>query len=252
MVTPYFKSDDVTIFNADFRDVIEGLPQVDLIIADPPYGETSLAWDRWIKNFPECLRGRLMQHGSFWCFGSFRMFFEHAHEFSSWKIVQDLIWEKHNGSSMAADRFRRVHETAVQFYPRDVRWKDVYKSLVYVRGGAKKSVKRRQQPPHLRQIGSHFYQSEEGGKRLMRSVIYSRSAHGHATNPTQKPEPILMPLIEYSSRAGAVVLDPCMGSGSVLMAARKLGRSAVGIDIRESECETAAKRLSQQVMKFEG
>lgn len=248
---PYFERAGITIYHADFRDVVDTLPKVDLIIADPPYGETDLKWDHWIKNFPQVLLNALQPHGSFWCFGSFRMFFEHSAEFAGWRIAQDLIWEKHNGSGMHIDRFRRVHETSVQFYPKGARWSQIYKNPIMVKGGTKKTIRRKLKPAHWHGLQPSVYQSEEGGARLMRSVIYAKSAHGRALNPTEKPEPVISPLIQYSCKPGGTVLDPCMGSGSFLMAALKLGHAAIGIDVRESECETAAMRLSQGVMILE-
>jgi len=82
----------------------------------------------------------------------------------------------------------------------------------------------------------------DGGPRLMRSVIQVRSSHGYAENETQKPVGILTPLIEYGCPPGGLVLDPFMGSGSTLIAARDSGRRAIGIDIREDQCEIAARR----------
>ena len=68
----------------------------DCIVADPPYGETSLIWDRGRK------AGSRSQGvtRSLWCFGSLRMYLERAAEFKSagWQLSQDVTWEKHNGS----------------------------------------------------------------------------------------------------------------------------------------------------------
>src|SRR4051812_46740983 len=114
MTAPYYVDEQVTLYCGDFRDL---LPQVlaehgepDLVLTDPCYGETSLAWDRWVDGWPSIMPGRSM-----WCFGSMRMFLDRRDEFrdAGWKLSQDVIgqnvvWEKHNGSGFATDRFKRV------------------------------------------------------------------------------------------------------------------------------------------------
>jgi len=65
-------------------------------------------------------------------------------------------------------------------------------------------------------------------------------------HPTVKP----MPLVEtfLSAVPGGLVLDPFMGSGTTLLAAKNLKRRAIGIDIEEHYCEIAARRLDQTVL----
>jgi site-specific DNA-methyltransferase (adenine-specific) len=115
-----------------------------------------------------------------------------------------------------------VHEFAVQFYRGPWDW--LYRSPVYTADAT------------------------DGGPRLMRSVLRVRSEHGRAEHPTQKPLGIVRPLIEYSCPPDGIVLDPFMGSGTTLRAAKDLGRKAIGIEIEERYCEIAAKRMAQAVL----
>lgn len=68
-------------------------------------------------------------------------------------------------------------------------------------------------------------------------------------HPSPKPQAVMRWLIGRFS--GTSILDPFMGSGTTLFAAKELNRKGVGIDINERYCEIAAKRLSQEVLCFE-
>ena len=65
-------------------------------------------------------------------------------------------------------------------------------------------------------------------------------------HPTQKPAPLMRWALEFTT--GQTILDPFMGSGTTLRAAKDLGRKAIGIEIEERYCEIAAKRLAQEVL----
>lgn len=232
---PYYQDDTVTLYCGDMREVLPELGQFDACVTDPPYGETSLAWDRWPDGWPTLVAGHT---SSMWCFGSMRMFLDRRDEFAGWKLSQDVVWRKHNGSSLAADRFRRVHEHVTHWYRGE--WRDVHhetpRRLHF--GQDKGSVHRQGQPPHLGSVGEHVWTDD--GTRLLESVIEARSMWRRGgIHPTQKPEQILTPLIEYAVPADGIVLDPFAGSSSTLLTARQLGRRAVGIEADEAMCEKA-------------
>jgi site-specific DNA-methyltransferase (adenine-specific) len=247
MLKPYYQDDHVTLYQGDSREILPQLPQAsfDLVLADPPYGETSLAWDQRVAGWQALVRPLLKPSGSLWCFGSLRFFMAEgmAAGFAGWRLAQDLVWEKHNGSNFHSDRFKRVHENIAQFYPAGMRWTDVYKHPVYTLDATRRTIRRKQRPSHLGGIGAGHYIAEDGGPRLMRSVIYARSCHGYAIHKTQKPIPCLNPVLLYSCPPGGVVLDPFAGAGSTLVAAADQGLRAVGIEIREEACEQAVERL---------
>lgn len=245
-ITPYWQDGHLTLYCADAMELLP-LLQADAIITDPPYGETSLDWDRWPDGWPElaaqCTR-------SMWCFGSLRMFMARANEFGAWKLSQDIIWEKHNGTNSFNDRFRRLHEVAAHFYRGE--WGDIHKTPQFTNDARARAVHRKARPPHWGNIGATSYLSEDGGPRLMNSVIYARSCHGTAIHPTQKPEAIIAPLMEYSVPAGGLVLDCFAGSGVVLQLARKTGRRAIGIEKGEERCAAIVKQLSQTELALGG
>lgn len=67
-------------------------------------------------------------------------------------------------------------------------------------------------------------------------------------HPSPKPEQLMQQLIEVVTEPGALVLDPFMGSGTTLRAAKNIGRRAIGIEYEEAYCEIAARRCSQEVL----
>lgn len=71
-------------------------------------------------------------------------------------------------------------------------------------------------------------------------------------HPAPFPVELAERCIRLSTWPGEIVLDPFMGSGSTLVAAKGLSRKAIGFDISERYCEIAANRLSQEVLDFGG
>lgn len=238
MAEPYFDDGQITLYCGDCRDVLPQLDHVDVVVTDPPYGDTSLKWDEPVRGWLD-----LIDAPQLWCFASLRFLLEHGQEFEGWTYGQEIVWEKHNGSGFQADRFKRVHELVVHFYRG--RWAALRHEPPLTFDAVAKVVKRRKKPVHTGEVRSSAFESEDGGPRLMRSVLQVRSENGRAVHPTQKPLGILRPLIKYSCPSDGVVLDPFSGAGSTLLAARDLGRRAIGIELDESYCEATVARLAQ-------
>ena len=239
---PYYEDEAVTLYHGDAMALAHLLPKADAVVTDPPYGETSLDWDVWPDGWPALAA---LVAPQVWCFGSLRMFMDKGGDFrrGGWKLAQDVVWEKHNGSNNANDRFRRLHELALHFYRGE--WSALHKEPQFTNDATARTVRRKARPPHWGDIGPSSYASEDGGPKLMGSVIYARSCHGYAVNETQKPEDIVAPLVQYSVPPGGLVVDFFAGSGTTGAVARKTGRRAILIEKREAQCRAIVNRLAQ-------
>jgi site-specific DNA-methyltransferase (adenine-specific) len=218
----------------------------DLIVADPPYGDTSLSWDKRVFGWTEVALQRLKPTGSMWVFGSMR-FLLHLGTPAGFRFAQDIVWEKHNGSGFAADRFRRVHEHAVQFYRADAPWSGVFNDVQKgIRTGPPKSKKAaRQLPSHTNAIADAPY--DDDGSRILRSVIMPASIRGRTTHPTEKPSALLEILIRTSCPVGGLVGDFFAGSGAAGEACALSDRNYIGCEIDPEMAEKARARLAQHL-----
>ena len=243
-MTPYWSDGTCALYLGDCREVLPALGvKADLVLADPPYGETSLAWDRWPEGWLDVAAGVT---DSLWCFGSLRMFLERRDDFAAWKLSQDVIWRKHNASGPDADRFRRIHENVLHWYRG--KWGGIrHEAQRLTTGVVERGRIIGKGAKMVDQRGEYGNRNwSDNGTRLMTSVIDARSMHRNGNiHPTEKPTGLLEPLIAYGCAPGGLVVDPFAGSGSTLDAARCTGRRAIGIEADERYLELAARRLSQ-------
>jgi len=250
-LAPYYQDEFATVYLGDCNEVtLEfGAQTFDAMIADPPYGATSLEWDKVDLGWLSAATRVVDTSGSIWCFGNLRFLVQviRSAEEQGWRVAQDIVWEKHNGSGFTTDRFRRVHEQAVQLYRKFRPWEEVYRATPLSTELVKKKNMHKQAG-----LPQHFHGDEEKlpefaertrKNQIMTSVFCVYSCNGSAAHPTQKPTNVLKPLLRYSVPGGGLVLDPTTGSGSTLVAAKALGMRSVGIEINERYCEIAARRL---------
>jgi len=237
----------VPIITGDFRTELAAHAPFNMLLADPPYGDTSLAWDKRLAGWPSNAIELLAPNGSMWVFGSMRFFIDTGAEFAAagWRLAQDVVWEKHNGSGLHGDRFKRVHELAVQFYRATDKWPDVFNEVQKTNDATARTVRRKTKPQHHQgKSAPSYYESEDGGPKIMRSVIFMRSCHGRAIHPTEKPDALLEILIRTSCPVDGLVGDLFAGSGAGGEAAMRAGRRYVGTEIDPAMAGKARDRLA--------
>jgi site-specific DNA-methyltransferase (adenine-specific) len=246
---PYWSDGTVTLYLGDSREILPALGvTADCVIADPPYGETSLAWDRWPEGWLQAAGG---VSRSMWCWLPFRQFAAPPYrgaEFAAarWLLSHDAAWEKHTGSGPVADRLRRVHEPVSHWYRG--RWDSIHHVVPRLpHSGPGKGTVRRTVADPLHRTGGQFgpVAWTDDGTRAARSIIKAPNLRGKAIHKTEKPVDVLDILIRYACPPGGLVIDPFAGSGSTLDAARSAGRRAIGIEADERCIELAARRLAQ-------
>jgi site-specific DNA-methyltransferase (adenine-specific) len=226
-VKPYYEHGGITIYHGDCREVLPTLGPVDHVITDPPYGigystgyrtgvvrsSTRLINDLLVAPLLNdtfaAMAPLLNDTAAVYVFAAPLKLDEVLRVLRSfWDVANVLCWDK--GNCTAGDLATTYGQ----------RWE----AIVYARRG------------------------RPAFKRRDRDVLaFSRGNSRRYLHPTQKPISLLRYLIERHPDA-SVVLDPFMGSGTTLCAAKDIGRKAIGIEIEERYCEIAAKRLEQQVL----
>jgi site-specific DNA-methyltransferase (adenine-specific) len=100
--------------------------------------------------------------------------------------------------------------------------------------------------------GMESWRDNAGGWPDLCSTVWTLQPEHRAGHPAPFPVELAARCIRLSTWPGEVVLDPFAGSGSTLLAARDLGRRAIGIERSERYCELIAARLAQGALDFGG
>ena len=87
------------------------------------------------------------------------------------------------------------------------------------------------------------------GKMIMNCIDWKKDTKTEKIHPTQKPVELLERLIEIFTDEGEVVIDPCAGSGSTLIAAENKGRKSYGFEIKKDFFKESTRLLNQNKIK---
>jgi site-specific DNA-methyltransferase (adenine-specific) len=243
---PYYDAKGITIYHARYHEVLPSLElnSIDCLITDPPYGTTNLHWDqpidwRWfwpiIEQLCKCRANMILFSSEL---------FTHTLIASNRKQFRyELIWEKPTpvGFLSANRRPLRAHENILLF-------NRSYKNSVYNPQFIKGKMHQR---GNMGAPSGHYGRVRRTAgvvtdKYHPRSILRFRKPLGsQSLHPTQKPLELMLWLVRSYSKPRQQVLDPFVGSGTTLVAARMTGRRAIGVDTDEGYCEIAANRLRQ-------
>ena len=220
----YYSDSSCAIACGDCRTILPTLPKVDLVLTDPPYGVE--------MGSTEYQEGS--QHG--------------------------LVRSKYSSYSDTYESFKTIIIPALS-----IALNLADRGMVFM------SSHRLQDLPRFNSLGGVYCSSASArdcwgfttflpialyghdptianGSRS--KVLVSNSVAEKNGHPCPKPFKWLTWCVMRGSELNQTILDPFMGSGTTLRAAKDLGRRAIGIEIEEKYCEIAARRLSQEVFAF--
>ena len=213
MTTPYYADESVTLWHGDCLEITDWL-QADVLVTDPPYG---IAWRRGRYNGAERHAGIVNDESvaarsdvlAMWGVDRPALVFGSPTTVPPDGTRQVLVWQKSPDSGIFGN---------CAGWRKD--WEAIYLTGKWSAAPAARSG--------VIRLGSSVTRTIETG------------------HPHTKPVGLIEVLIENCP--DGVVADPFAGSGSTLVAARNLGRKAIGVEIEERYCEVIAKRLSQGVL----
>lgn len=244
---PYYEHDGITIYHGDCREILPTLSKVDLVLTDPPYGATSSGWDvaidgniifEMISRFecPIVLFAQQPYSSQLVC--SKLGWFKH-----------EWIWAKNRASNFLNAKVQpmREHEQILVFFDGKVPYipqkTEGHDPVNFSRRKANSSSV----------YGFHKEAVNNAGAtdRYPRSILDFKCVDNCSADryhPNQKPVALMRFLCLTYSLLNDTILDFTCGSGSTLVAAKDLGRNAIGIELDEKYCEIAANRLAQGVL----
>jgi site-specific DNA-methyltransferase (adenine-specific) len=230
----------------DCLEILKTIPDksVDLVLTDPPYGQTQNIWDnKFFEWFDECKR--ISKKQSIISFGN--GFFTAEMMFMGKEIWKyNIIWDKilASGFLNANKMPLRTHEDIIIFYKEQI----TYNPQKII--GEKNHSKGKNRCKTNSNYGYHkIVENDLGNLKHPKSIISISKTHpSKSQHPTEKPEELIELLIKTYTNEGDLILDPFLGSGTTAVACKALKRNFIGIEISPEYCEIARQRLRQGVL----
>lgn len=243
-MSPYYEDEAVTIYHGEAIEVLDTLAtgSVDLLLTDPPYASGgSLEAQKNTK--AQGLRTATVQAADFSWFAADNM----TTGGLIWLLRASLVRARRllapNRAALVFTDWRMVPHLAPALESSGLRYRNM---IVWDKGHA--GLGTGFKPAHEVVLeyanGATEYQVLDGQNVIRAGRVHASERDHNA----QKPVGLLAEFIRVCAPVGGLVLDPFMGSGSTLVAAKSSHRRAVGIELEERYCEVAAARCSQGVL----
>lgn len=226
---PYYADDSVMIYHGDAREVLPELEPVDLIITDPPYSSGGF---QEAGKSGGSLTGRHKDRGE-------QLQYDNLSTRGYERLMRDVL--RHCRTANELYMFTDWRMWTLTTDAIEVAGWCIRNMIVWDKGrpGMGRPWRNQHELIAFGLRTSSDITAFQGN--VIRCDRASREYH-----PTEKPAALISVLIKQSE--GQVILDPFMGSGTTLVAAKDSGRKAIGIELDERYCEIAARRCSQEVL----
>lgn len=250
-MTPYYQDDAVTIYHGEALAVLAGLDTatVDGVIADPPYssggmfrGDRQASTGTKYGGFTAVDGGWKATRAG----GDFTGDSRDQRSYAYWSALwtsEALRVTRPGGVLMSFTDWRQLPTTTDAIQSGGWVWRGV---MVWDKGVGRPMKGRPRNHVEFVVWGSSGPMDGDANPVYLSSV-YRFAPPDDREHLTQKPVELLTALSELVV-PGGVILDPFMGSGTSLVAAKATSRRAIGIEIEERYCEIAARRCSQEVL----
>lgn len=237
----------IKLYHGDCLKLMPNIPDksIDMVLADLPYGTTRNDFDKVIPMKPMWAQYKriIKDHGAILLFGQ-EPFSSHL-RLSAPKSIHfryDWIWRKSNATGfLNANRMPlKCHEVISVFYKSLPTY---HPQRRYGFSNYSSNVE-----SHSSNYGKYkgvTVTITDGSRAPIDIIKFSNAARpgGGKSHPTQKPVKLLEYLIKTYTNPGMVVLDNTMGSGSTGVAAKKLGRDFIGMELTEKYYKIACERI---------